>query len=349
VRTWFGTKCGEEHDKLLRRGLDAFWKDLRGRRTVPVPGRRAEYAVTSSRVPLPSVTSAPWQSFSARQQGLPLPQALHEGVPPHLETPMRAWVYRALQGGGHQIVALRLELQIDYEWARGDGPRFLAEALHAEVLLDVIDAILGAGGPWAPLLPGDLPGMNSNHAGVIQLREDLITMLAEGRSAYRVNDAGDGLTTRVADASTKVFQTAAAAARQAANTGSAANLLRTAWDSLYDLHPDPPKAYRSAVAAVEAAAHAIIQPNHASATLGSMLRHLRSQPQRFALAIPGPAGTGDITPLISMIELVWTGQTSRHGGQAPTRMETREEAEMAVHLAVTLVHWFTTGAVQAKP
>jgi hypothetical protein len=32
-----------------------------------------------------------------------------------------------------------------------------------------------------------------------------------------------------------------------------------------------------------------------------------------------------------------------------TKTETQEEAEMAVHLAVTLVHWFSTGAVVRKP
>ena len=54
-------------------------------------------------------------------------------------------------------------------------------------------------------------------------------------------------------------------------------------------------------------------------------------------------------PLIEMLDLLWKGQTARHGGQAPTRMETRAEAEMAVTLAVTLVQWSTTGAVRRNP
>ena len=48
---------------------------------------------------------------------------------------------------------------------------------------------------------------------------------------------------------------------------------------------------------------------------------------------------------MAMIGLLWTGQTSRHGGQAPTRPQTFEEAQMAVHPAVTLVPWFVTGTV----
>ena len=50
-----------------------------------------------------------------------------------------------------------------------------------------------------------------------------------------------------------------------------------------------------------------------------------------------------------MMELLWTGQTSRHGAQTVARRETQQETAMAVHLAVLLVHWFTTGAVRRKP
>jgi hypothetical protein len=53
-------------------------------------------------------------------------------------------------------------------------------------------------------------------------------------------------------------------------------------------------------------------------------------------------------PLIAMIELLWTGQTSRHGARPPTRPETFEEAQMAVYLAMTLVHWFVSGAASRR-
>jgi hypothetical protein len=50
-----------------------------------------------------------------------------------------------------------------------------------------------------------------------------------------------------------------------------------------------------------------------------------------------------------MMKLLWQGQTSRHGAQTATRAETLEEVRMAVHLAVTLVQWFATGAVLRVP
>ena len=298
---------------------------------------------------LPTVASSVWQKLSARRQGVPPPTDFHPGVPSHLDKPLRAWVYQALAGGGAQLVAVRLEIPIDYERAGGDARIFLAHDPQPDELLDIVDAILHEGGPWPEPNPWDLPGRNTNHAGLRQLRDDLVLILGRGRSAYRVNDSADGLAERVPDATVAAYQSAAVAAGQAPNTGSAADLLKIAWDTVFALHPDPPKAYRHAVSAVEAAAATIVQPNHKGATLGSIIGQLRSHPRQYALAIPGPSGTADITPLIEMLDLLWKGQTARHGGQTPTRMETREEAEMAVTLAVTLVHWFTTGAVRRNP
>ena len=66
------------------------------------------------------------------------------------------------------------------------------------------------------------------------------------------------------------------------------------------------------------------------------------------LAIPGKDGTGDFAPLLAVIGLLWDGQEWRHGGRKPARDATPEEAEMAVHLAVTLVRWFATGAARKR-
>ena len=83
-------------------------------------------------------------------------------------------------------------------------------------------------------------------------------------------------------------------------------------------------------------------------TLGSMPGGLRAHAASWRLAIPDKDGSGDIAPLLAMIGLLWDGQEWRHGGQKPARDATPEEAEMAVHLAVTLVLWFITGAVNKK-
>ena len=296
-------------------------------------------------VPSPDVTTESFQPLSARDQGVPRRQILHEGVPAHLEIGLRAWIARALLGGGGLHVALRLEIAT----GRERPADVLAYGLGEEHLLDVVDAILASGGPWPELNPGDIErGSNSNLVGLGHLRNDLRGILEAGSSAWRVNDDFTGLTRRVDRAAAAAAEATTAAADNAPGSGSAADHLRSAWTALYELHPDSPAAYRDAIRAVEAAAHGLIEPNNARATLGTMLGQLRATPDRWVLAIRGPGGTGNIASLIAMIELLWTGQTSRHGGQTPTRPETFEEAQMAVHLAVTLVQWFVTGAVSRK-
>jgi hypothetical protein len=61
-------------------------------------------------------------------------------------------------------------------------------------LLDVIDAILGAGGPWPEPDPLETPWWNGERERGAGMRQELGVILAEGRSAYRINDAREGLT-----------------------------------------------------------------------------------------------------------------------------------------------------------
>jgi hypothetical protein len=113
----------------------------------------------------------PWQRLSDRQRGVMPAMVLHEGVPDHLEPHIRVWIYNALQGGGSEIVALRLEIRIDYEAARGDAALFVARATQQYELLDVVDAILGCGGPWPRRTAEDRQrGTNSNFEGLAQLQ-----------------------------------------------------------------------------------------------------------------------------------------------------------------------------------
>lgn len=76
-----------------------------------------------------------------------------------------------------------------------------------------------------------------------------------------------------------------------------------------------------AIRAVESAAHATIEPNNAKATLGTMLGQFRNALHVYRIAIPGPDGSGSITPLTAMMELLWTGQTSRHAARHPSALK----------------------------
>ncbi|MEU1510527.1 hypothetical protein [Kitasatospora sp. NPDC005748] len=77
-----------------------------------------------------------------------------------------------------------------------------------------------------------------------------------------------------------------------------------------------------------------------------MLGELRSTTQKFTAVLPVPRA---IEAVEAMMSALWDGQTSRHGKQHPTVPETLEAARAAVHLATTLVQWFTSGMVTRRP
>jgi hypothetical protein len=156
---------------------------------------------------------------------------------------------------------------------------------------------------------------------------------------------GSGLERRAGVVAGTAYAKAARAAAKP-DAGSAAGHLRAAWKAAHALKPDPVVAYGEAIKAVESAAHAVVEPNNGRATLGTMIGQLRGNPQAFKIALAGRSGAGDVGTVTAMLALLWDGQTSRHGGKDPTRSETLEEAEMAVHLAVTLVEWFVSGSVR---
>ncbi|PSM41512.1 hypothetical protein C6Y14_22025 [Streptomyces dioscori] len=131
-------------------------------------------------------------------------------------------------------------------------------------------------------------------------------------------------------------------------SGSAADHLAAAWQAAYGRSPDPVRAYSEAIKAVECAAHAVIQPNRAKATLGTMLGEIKNARHKFSAAIPSPTGDS-IAPAEAMMRALWEGQTSRHGAQTATVPETLEAARAGVHLAAALVQWFVSGAVVRTP
>ncbi|MER8040349.1 hypothetical protein [Streptomyces hydrogenans] len=280
-----------------------------------------------------------------------------EGVPDYLEIPLRQWVMNVLDGeeANAARVALHLKLRVSIRPQPYSPARFLAFETAKEQLIDVVNGVLyvsapSAPQPYSPANPGSWSGRrqylgtygNSYREQIIAELEDML-MLAG--SSYRVNDERTGLELRIDETAQRAFASTLAGARTP-QSGSAADHLATAWKAAYGQNPDPVKAYSEAIKAVESASQSVIEPNNAKATLGSMLGVLRNSPQRFSTAIPTPDEEHDIVLVSRMMGRLWKGQTARHGSQNPTRFETQREAEMAVHLACTLVQWFTAGLVQ---
>ncbi|MGA5699876.1 hypothetical protein [Peterkaempfera bronchialis] len=205
--------------------------------------------------------------------------------------------------------------------------------LPADEVFDVVDAALS-------LLRGTEA---RSYKQWYTAARDLEHILTEGGSEYRVADDLGSLEQRV-DGTVREAVIVAQHSAHTAKAGSAADHLKEAWQAAYGRDPQPAVAYSQSIKAVESAAHGVLEPNNAKATLGTMIGTLRGAPNKFQTAIEGPNG-GEPTAVLGMLQLLWQGQTSRHGGQTPTRPETQEAAEMAVHLAATLVQWFTAGAV----
>jgi hypothetical protein len=209
----------------------------------------------------------------------------------------------------------------------------------AEHLLDIVDCALR--------LVKRLKGAAFTSGKVKGLEE----LLLDSGSAYRVTRLGDGLERRVDPTVTRGFEESVRTASNNANSGSAAGYLRQAWEEVYCLHPNPPQAYSYAIKAVESAAQSTVQPNHAKATLGTMVPEMRQAAHRFTCVVPAPDGASrsGAEPYAALMDQLWNGQTSRHGSQVAARTETQEEAEAGVHVAILLVYMFSSGAIVRLP
>ncbi|MFD6451999.1 hypothetical protein ACFWF3_14555 [Nocardia sp. NPDC060220] len=173
-------------------------------------------------------------------------------------------------------------------------------------------------------------------------------VLRDGSSVWKVSKSGDSLERRhdpaVMAAMRHAGESAAAVNRTVASTH-----LQAAWDAAHRFHPDPSTAYREAVLAVEAAAIPVVVPAQAGATLGHVLGQLDRQGHLYAVAIRDKSGVSvPVTAVVLMIRMLWEGHTDRHEGVTPAIPITKDAAQMAATLAVTLVQWFVSGAVQRR-
>lgn len=221
---------------------------------------------------------------------------------------------------------------------------------EGELLLDVIDlglfllkGRLGNGGLVGRVDLAMQGGRVSAEVAHRRQVKELSRILELGGSVWRVADDGGSLERRV-------DRTVTAAMTEAASSeSSAADHLAAAWQAAYGRHADPSRAYSEAIKAVESAAAPVVLPTDRLATLGRIIGTLRQASDRWELVIPnGEQPAADISVFIGMLELLWHGQTDRHGGVTPTRPIPQEAGPAAVHLAVLVVQWFQSGAMRRK-
>ncbi|OLT40058.1 hypothetical protein BJF85_07040 [Saccharomonospora sp. CUA-673] len=281
----------------------------------------------------------PFQRFEDRLAGKPLDDVLLEGVPDHLEQPLRDWLYAVLRDNSvsnRPREALAADALLILQWPNkaAYGPVTTLVGCAQEDLLAAIDAVLylDPDNPWSSLIsPQDI--------------DELDRKLLYGRSAYRVDDSRGGLVARVDPTVEEAYRGAVDNAEK-----TAAELLRSAWHHVYKPNPtatDATTAYREAVRAVEEVACPLVLPNSPKPTLGTVIAHLRDAEHKWETVLVGKDGDpGGPQPVRELMERLWNGQVSRHGGSKQSRDQDQAESEAAVHTAVLLVQWLSTGVLR---
>ncbi|MFF1480571.1 hypothetical protein ACFVYD_23985 [Streptomyces sp. NPDC058301] len=295
-------------------------------------------------------TEDEWRPFSARRSEAAHQEfvRLTDGVPSWLRESLWKWLsgqlhsrYSSNRGGSYsapsadKIRRVERVLRISSGW-NGDGESFTERQSLLRHLRETLykddNAFLSA----VDLMLSDLTPKSYQC-------EDLEQALDEAASTWRVGlVAGKpGLVERI-DATVQL-----AAETTGTLDARAGRLLADAWKHAFSMAKDPSASYRYAVRAVEAAAAPIISPKDTLPTLGKMISAFRDKPEKWNFTFKVDSATDPKTVLLGMMQILWTNEYTRHVDpdvQAPLHVS-QAEAESAVVLAVTLVNWFTSGAV----
>lgn len=282
------------------------------------------------------------QTFSDRIAGRVPDLRPDRDISPALGQALSQWVDRVACRSAYRLdrkVALALGIPGAPDLDVPGSPMSFRVGLlyaHGPEQLDVVDTILALHPDRGrPRADDPFTGASEYEYEVRELDEYFV----DAGSAYRVAADWSGLELRLDDTVTLAAQQAATIAGPDAGA-----LLAEAWRHTYGLHPDPTTGYRDAVRAVEELACPLVLPNDEAATLGKVIAHLRQGGHKWAFALVDRDGANTVDPLVGMLDRLWTGQVSRHGGQK-SRAQTPAEAQAAVHLAATLVQLLGAGAL----
>ncbi|MEU1512968.1 hypothetical protein ABZ490_12520 [Streptomyces sp. NPDC005811] len=160
--------------------------------------------------------------------------------------------------------------------------------------------------------------------------------LSLGGSAWMATK-GEGLRRRVDAVAQESFDVAVTPADLASEE------LKQAWDRAFSRDSDASDAWDHAIKAVEAVLIPIVVPKQDKAQLGHVVGSLKSQGQRWRFVLPGMKMDHSIDPVLGVLESLWPNP-DRHANSGQ-RKPSLEEAQAAVHLAVTVVQWARANAI----
>ncbi len=287
-----------------------------------------------------------WRPLSLQGESDPRFDEPHEGLPSWLRGPVVGWIKESFEGvdpddgsffvRNNALTDLQLEMRLREPLSGGDDWRRLNDLvarvnLDQEFALDVIDWMVAH---WPRFSDG---GYVDERTVAEHWTADLNLKLRQGGSAWEVTSNGPvyRLTRRAVGPVVDVLEHTATDATRAHNH------LASAWSKLTGRQPDPTGAYREAVRAVEAVAKPVILPNNGRATLGTMIAAMRDRPQKWTVTL------GSVDDVRVQMELVWRGQTDRHGtdDEAVPENVSPEEADAAFSACLNLVRLFVGGHV----
>lgn len=266
--------------------------------------------------------------------------ALHEGVPDWLDTSLAKWIgaARGLIDGDLTALAERVfrrrlpgdgsQERLSLFWRLGEDQERLA-------LVDLALSRLEKDCKRA-----EKEAWDDQRAAITRHAIALIEMLHEGGSAWRVVVEPRWALERRVGAAMRVM------ADEVREPGTdAAKAIGVAWRACYGLEPDYDKAYRHAVMAVEAVVLPLTSPKDRDATLGKAIAHIADTRSGWTVGGLDDERQESADTLLAMLKTLWHNQERHANNDGTITGVQREEAEVAVSLAVTLVHWFTSGLV----
>lgn len=189
------------------------------------------------------------------------------------------------------------------------------------LLLDAVDYILGEHYDW----------------------EEVKTFLDDARSIYDVGRDEQGrfqLQRRQPPELSDLVKTALT------SRGRAYDHLRRAVSYAFGRDPQSNDACFESTKALEVVVKPIFTPNDQKATLGKMIAAAEAKPSKWVTDFDAN-GHHDIHSVVDMLKLVWETQL-RHGDPDDPLEVPPKRAEMIVHLAVLLVHWFSSGRIRTS-
>lgn len=280
-----------------------------------------------------------WRPLSKRGRPDPRLDEPTEGLPAYLLGPITEWMRQVAYDEGYfrddafRRLQLRFKLDPPLDW-RSERALLddLLERMHQdnEFGFDVLDYILH-----------HISEFTGRYERPIELAAKLAGILQLGGSAWEVVQRDDSaesfaLSRRAVGPVREAIQALPSATR-------AHRHLVEAWNRLSGRQPDASGAYREAVRAVEAAAKPVVLPSADRATLGTMITAMRDKPEKWEVTL------GAVDDVRRMMQLVWTNQLDRHGtdDESTPLNVTLEQADMAVHLCLSLVRTFVGGHLRA--